>query len=161
VAPSTSILPSGLRPISLRSKVTSRVSDFSERLKTLTTAFSFIRKGVNVNGFVESIERSLRVEPLQPLVSLHGLLVGFPNFRVSFASYSEVTAGGGIPPECEGVLVIVTKVNVNIEGVPISEVIIVQTNSFAIKEVPKVNTTCIRRPKVHQGLPAHANSKLA
>jgi len=92
---------------------------------------------MDVNSFVKTIEDSLRVKTFQSSIGSHSLVVSFPRFWIRmFTSYSKMATSGGIPPKFKSMFVIFTEINMNVKGMPISQVVIVKANSSAGEKVP-------------------------
>lgn len=81
--------------------------------------------GVHVSLFVDSIKNATREIGFQPAICSHTLLLGLANSRVGMrAADTQIATGRGIPPKDEGIAIVGSQVDVNIEGKTISEVVV-------------------------------------
>ena len=85
------------------------------QIKAIDDRGRFRRMHVNMNHFVQPVERAGLEEGFQSAIGRHGLMMGLLDggVRVS-SSDAEMPAGGGVPPELQCVRVVLPQINVNV-----------------------------------------------
>ncbi len=102
---------------------------------------------VDVNRLLQSIKGSRFEQGFESSVRSHGLPMGLSNCHILVRSSNpKMPAGGGVPPENEGILIIRAQVDVDIKRKAVSKVVVVKSDGSAAQEVLHGHPHELKRP---------------